>query len=289
MKKLNFLAVLAVVLVTVWSCQKTDSTDTQFSDLSAAEAVAAVASVDEVEGIIDDNIFYADSYIDFSGITGKGGHYDRSGFFSDCTTIEALITPNSTSVTITFEEGCTDRHGNEVSGTLTLERAAEDGNYSSMVTFADFTINGYVVNGTKAYSKVVENSNGNPERTSIVDITIDTDAGTFTKTGTRTREVTAGSDTDTYKDDEVTFTGSSAYTSADGVVISTEITTPLVRPAECKYIAQGIIQYSNDGAISTLDYGDGTCDKLATLTAADGTITEIKLRRGRKDCKGSHD
>ena len=289
MKKSNFFAVLAVVLVTVWSCQKTDSTDAQFSDLSAAEAVAVVASVDEVEGIIDDNIFYADGYIDFSGISGKGGHYDRSGFFTDCSTIEALITPNTFSVTITFEEGCTDRHGNEVSGTITLERAAEAGNYSSMVKFMDFTINGYVINGTKSYSKVVENSNGNPERTGTIDITIDTDAGTFTKTGTRTREVTAGSDTDTYKDDEVTFTGFSTYTSADGVVISTEITTPLVKPAECKYIALGIKQYTKDGAIATLDYGDGTCDKFATLTAADGTVTEIKLRKGRKDHKSSHD
>ncbi|SMC35456.1 hypothetical protein [Cellulophaga tyrosinoxydans] len=289
MKKINFFAGLAFILLSAWSCQKGETTDTPFNELSTTESLALVASVDEVDAIIDDNIFYSDDFFNESDFTGKGNHYDRSGYFSDCAFFEITSNENTVTVIISFEEGCKDRRGNELSGTITMTRTKESGNYEASVAFTDFTINGYIVNGSKTYSKIIENSNGNPERTITINITVETDGGTITKTGTRTREVTAGGDTDTYQDDEITITGSGSYTSADGIVITAEITTPLVRPAGCKFIAQGVKQYTNAGVISVLDYGDGTCDNLATLTAADGSVTEIELRRGRKDCKASHD
>tara|TARA_R110002050_G_scaffold59259_2_gene132632 strand:- start:84340 stop:85200 length:861 start_codon:yes stop_codon:yes gene_type:complete len=281
MKKHNFFTAFAVVLMTVWSCQKGDTSETQLSDLSLSESVAVVASIDEVEGLIDENIFYADSFLDFSETTGKGGHHDRSGFFANCTTFEIATVDNTVTITIGFEESCTDRDGNNLSGTIILVRTKETGNYDASITFTDLTVNGYVINGTKTYTKIAENNNGNPEVSGSVDISVTTDAGVITKTGSRTLEVTVGSDTDTYLDDEITITGSSTYTSADGIVIHTEITPSLVKPAGCKYIAQGTKQFTNDGAVSVLDYGDGTCDNSATLTAPDGTVTEIELRRGR--------
>tara|TARA_R110000796_G_scaffold37722_4_gene95333 strand:+ start:238487 stop:239350 length:864 start_codon:yes stop_codon:yes gene_type:complete len=283
MKKLNFYAAIAVTVITLWSCQKGDSSESQMSELSVSESVEVMASVDEVEELIDQNIFYADSFLDFSGLTGKGDYHDRSGFFTTCATFEIVTLENSVTVTISFDEGCTDCYGNEISGTITLMRTKENDTYNSSITFTDLTINGYVVNGTKTYTRVAENSNGNPEITGTVDITIVTDAGIITKTGNKSVEVTAGSATDSYLDDEITITGSSIYTSADEIVISAEITTPLVKLAECKYISQGIKEFTNNGAVSVLDYGDGTCDNTATLTDSDGVVTEIELRRGRRN------
>tara|TARA_R110002051_G_scaffold65839_3_gene119488 strand:- start:49 stop:912 length:864 start_codon:yes stop_codon:yes gene_type:complete len=283
MKKLKFYAANAVIVMTVWSCQKGDSSESQMSELSVSESVEVVASVDEVEELIDQNIFYADSFLDFSGLTGKGDYHDRSGFFTTCSNFEVVTLENSVTVTISFDEGCTDCYGNEVSGTITLMRAKENDTYNSSITFSDLTINGYVINGAKTYTRVLENSNGNPEITGTVDITVVTDSGIITKTGNKSVEVTAGNDTDSYLDDEITITGSSTYTSADGVVISAEITTPLVKLAECKYISQGVKEFTNDGTVSVLDYGDGACDNIAIITDSDGVVIEIELRRGRKN------
>jgi hypothetical protein len=43
------------------------------------------------------------------------------------------------------------------------------------------------------------------------------------------------------------------------------IVNPLVKTMNCKYIVQGTIEYWKDGKWeATVDYGDGTCDDLAT-------------------------
>jgi len=55
------------------------------------------------------------------------------------------------------------------------------------------------------------------------------------------------------------------------------ITNPLVKINGCDYIVEGTIEYQLDGAVvAVVDYGDGTCDNLATKTV-DGVTTEFEL------------
>jgi hypothetical protein len=52
------------------------------------------------------------------------------------------------------------------------------------------------------------------------------------------------------------------------------IVRPLVGTDGCAYIVSGIIKYfdrEDHSWVATIDYGDGTCDDLATKTALDGT------------------
>jgi len=283
MKKINFFTALVFSLMTLWSCQKSDSSEIQMSQLNVSESVAVVASVDEVEELMDQHIYYTDSFFDFSGLTGKGYASNGSGFFTPCTTIELVTIENSATVTIGFKEGCTDAYGNEVSGTITLVRSIANDGYNFNVTFTEVSINGYVINGTKTYTRIAANSNGNPEITSTVAMTVLTDAGIITKTGNKAIEVSAGNDTETYLDDEIPIRGASTYTAVDGTVISAEITRPLVKLASCRFISEGVKQLNINGAVSVLDYGDGTCDNKAIVTDSEGVITEIELRKGRRD------
>jgi hypothetical protein len=47
---------------------------------------------------------------------------------------------------------------------------------------------------------------------------------------------------------------------------------------DCRYPVQGIVQYSQNGSvIAEVDYGDGTCDNLASLTTG-GTTSDIELK-----------
>lgn len=283
MKKINFFAALVFSLMTLWSCQKSDSSESQMSQLNVSESVAVVASVDEVEELMDQHIYYTDNFFDFSGLTGKGYTSNGSGFFTPCTTFELVTIENSMTVTIRFKDGCTDAYGNEVSGTITLVRSIANDGYNFTVTFTEVSINGHVINGTKTYTRIAANSNGNPEITSTVAMTVLTDAGIITKTGNKAIEVTAGNDTETYLDDEITIRGASTYTAVDGTVISAEITTPLVKLASCRFISEGVKQLNINGAVSVLNYGDGTCDNKAIVTDSEGVITEIELRKGRRD------
>lgn len=282
MKSIRILSVIASASLLIWSCQK-DGDHLNVEEQDITTSVELAASVDEVDGLLEESTFYANSYLDYNGPTSKGKDcHDRSGFFPECTTLEAETVENTITITIAFTEGCTDRHGNALSGTITLVKTSMEGSGEASITFTDLTINGYVVNGTKSFSYTSANENGNPEMSGTIDITVETEAGSISKVGNKTVEVTAGGDTDTYEDDEITITGSATYTGKEGNVFSMEITSPLVKPAGCKYIAEGIKQFERAGSISTLDYGDGTCDKVAILTKADGTVIEISLRRGKK-------
>lgn len=283
MKTSKVLLVVTVIAITAWSCQKSDSKEPLAADQNGTvKAVDLAASIDEVDGILDENLFYAINFLDFNGITGKGGD-DRSGFFSSCVTFTMETLDGTTTITIGFEPDCTDRNGNVFSGTATFSWTKTDTSGERSVSFTDFAVNGYVVNGSKTFSFASINANGNPEMSSTVDISVLTDAGTITKVGSKLIQITAGGDTDSSMDDEVTTTGSFTYTGADGMVLSMTIDPALVKPAECKYIASGVKAYTLDGTVSTLDYGDGSCDEVATLTEADGTMTEITLRKGRRD------
>ena len=47
---------------------------------------------------------------------------------------------------------------------------------------------------------------------------------------------------------------------------------------DCRFIVSGIVEVKlNDVLASSMNYGDGECDAIATLTKADGEIVEIDL------------
>lgn len=58
------------------------------------------------------------------------------------------------------------------------------------------------------------------------------------------------------------------------------ITKPLVKIEGCKYIVEGTIEFQKSGeVIAIIDFGDGTCDDIATKTV-DGVTSEFSLNKG---------
>lgn len=61
------------------------------------------------------------------------------------------------------------------------------------------------------------------------------------------------------------------------------ITSPMVKLEDCKYIVAGTIEfYKGDNIVATIDFGDGTCDNVATKIVGD-ELTEFKLDKKGKD------
>ena len=94
---------------------------------------------------------------------------------------------------------------------------------------------------------------------------------------TRTMSIQMG-DTSNVNDDECLISGSASGVDRKGNAFSVEITSPLARKMGCTYIVSGTQTIKIDGKKDRIvDYGDGTCDNLATLTI-DGNVFEFTLR-----------
>lgn len=283
MKRLKGLLFLSILVF--FACEKESTNDENALESLENEAVVSAESIEDIESALDNIAFYSDPFFGAGNLAFKNSgpkKLGRSGFFNDCVDIVTEETDDTVTQTITFTGTCEDRDGNLISGTITKVETISDDDGERTVTIDDLSINGYVINGTQSYSYTSSNTNGNPEITSTTDISVVTEDGTATNIGTRTIEITAGGDTDTWRDDEKTITGTSTYTNEDGEIFVSGITTALVKPADCKYIASGIKTYTNAGETTTLNYGDGTCDKIITKTDPDGTVTEVTLRKRRR-------
>lgn len=77
---------------------------------------------------------------------------------------------------------------------------------------------------------------------------------------------------------DFTFTGSGEFEKM--------ITSPLIKTNDCKYIVAGTIEfYKHEELVAVIDFGDGTCDNIATKTI-DGNTVEFNLDKTGKDNKG---
>lgn len=287
MKRLKLLLVL--VALGFIACDN----ENVLSDEIVSSNVDSEIIIEEAESVLDDIAIYSDSSFEIastsktstsskeSDSTDKGKR-GRSGFFKACADFTVEVTDSTVTKTITFNNECEDFNGNIITGTIIKVKSITDTGKEKSITIDGLSVNGYLINGIKTYSYVSSNANGNKELTSTVDITIETEDGTISKTGTRVVEITAGGDTDTCYDDEKTITGSYTYINESGETFSVEITTALVKPVDCKYIASGIKEYTRPAGVTVLDFGDGICDKYATKTSPDGTVTEVKLGKKRK-------
>jgi hypothetical protein len=68
-------------------------------------------------------------------------------------------------------------------------------------------------------------------------------------------------------DDVYSITGNSAFSSSDGTSLVFNVTTPLIRAISCPNVSAGVVGFMYDQSVSgTIDFGDGTCDNVATVT-----------------------
>ena len=76
-------------------------------------------------------------------------------------------------------------------------------------------------------------------------------------------------------DDVYEITGTATVTRANNMSFNVNITSPLIAALSCHWIKQGTVQMTPVSTSSqltrTLDYGNGVCDALATLTIGNKT------------------
>ncbi|PQJ15939.1 hypothetical protein [Aureicoccus marinus] len=279
---------LALVFVACETENLEDALNTESTELeSTVDAVNLEVAVEESLNVLDDIAMYSSYFHGINDLTfSKDDDQEwrgRSGFFRECSDFSIVKEGNTLTITIVFNGECEDENGNVITGTIVKVESYNEGSSENSLTVTDLAINGYLINGSRSYSHTRSNENGNPEMSGNFDLTVVTEAGTVSKAGSRKVEITEGADTETWVDNVKTITGFSTYTTLDGATFSVEITTPLVKPAACKFIVSGVKTYTTPTGTSTLDFGDGTCDGFALYTNEAGEQMEVVLGKKRRD------
>ena len=278
--KLNLLkfGAVALLLSNVFVSCETDEELILEENLSVEDVLV----IGEIDAVIDDiGVDIDQAYIleeNIGSLTSKGSSgKNGSGFFPECLTKTVVIEENMKIVTLDFGEGCEVR-GRFISGILimTYDKDSDLHTKTIIVTYDNYRVNRKLIEGSHSIVRTRENDN--PKSIITFDVMVTWDNGdTATRVGEKVREMIEGSDTRTWSDNVYLITGHWTTTRKNGAVVYAKIVTPLRRELVCRFLVSGTIDLNKNDKHGILDFGEGECDNMATLTLDDGTVIEITL------------
>ncbi len=275
------LAGILVVLALVFFLTSCDE-EAKFTDPDALNA-----AVDETTLV--ENTFASISSDVEEAIYFKSLPNGRHGFgFGGCAT-RTEEQPEGTDyplvITLDYGEDCTFFGDFSKSGKviITLTGDPSEVGAQKILTFENFVVNGYQIEGTRTYTRTGSNS----YIVSLEGGRITTPEGAvITRTSSRIKEQISGQDTEDRSDDAYEITGSASGVNSEGQSYSKTISIPLVVTGDCLWITSGVIESVVEGGSSvSIDFGDGTCDDLAIRTE-DGVSEEITMNFRARRFKG---
>jgi len=259
------------------SCEKNN--DVELTEpISDADAIAVVESddlSDDISNVVDDYL------MENEGMSSKSESEAKTSDILPCVTKTIVISGTTKTVTLDFGEGCELPNGNILSGKIIMSYVVDTDVASFMVTytFENFFFNDISVEGENSLVRTRANNNGNPESTLTIDMKVTWPDGVFaSRKGTKIREWIEGSDTRTFGDNVFLITGNWTATFKNGTVVAANITTPLRREMACRFIVSGAVELQKNDRTGILDFGDGSCDNVATFTNENGESREITLK-----------
>jgi hypothetical protein len=280
----TIISFVLLLFISLSGCQdNTNIEDIDVQQLNEDVAVEQTEIDDVSEGInalIDDAYTFAETPEANKDNTNK----DLETYLPDCVTITKVITGNTKKVTIDFGEGCTTRNDNTVSGKIIMDYtfAFTEQSVTINYSFENFYFNGKKIEGTVNKIKVRINENGNPQATITKNIKIIWEDDSYvTVQGERIREWTEGFGNRIWSDNVFLISGNWTITNRKGIVRQATIIKPLRREMACHFLVSGTTEITKNGRKLILDYGDGTCDDLATINI-NGTEKIIHIRKKRK-------
>jgi hypothetical protein len=192
--------------------------------------------------------------------------------------------PHGTIVIDFGSTGCTDARGNTRKGKVIVEFKGRRFMPNSTITT---TLQGYEVNGIKLEGvRVVTTLSTSTETAPSFSIVLTGGKATWPDGTTATREVER---TRTWLrqpnplNDSWTISGTASGTNRREKVYELKIIKPLVYKRECALSSrifmavEGTKELTVDGKKITIDYGDGECDRLVTITI-NGESREVEVK-----------
>jgi len=284
-KFLVFASLLSIVFFI--GCSTNESTDISATSKTITTDDAVANS--EIDATVDDiSIIAEDQFSVQQSATARTSGVVKS-ILPLCATVTTVLTGDTYTKTIDFgTDGCTLPNGNIAKGKIIISFSKNFTTPSKTIsyTLVGFYHNGKLIEGNKTITHELKTTallaTVHPVTTHSVDVKITfPDGKVYTRIGTRVREMVEGFDTiGNWEDNVFLVWGYNITTFPNGAKYTFTITTPLRIAMSCKmpFPVKGVIEITKNDEKAILDYGNGDCDKLATITI-NGVPKEIVLRK----------
>jgi len=292
------ITLYALILFCIVACQKDDKVTDSPEDrqefataTSASDADAQIIFDDVLENVVGVNSEVA---IGGTGVFAPNvAHESGSGPLSvegDSAKCYVLTVTHlneneffPAKVEIDFGAGCTGHDGITRKGKIIIVYSKHLilPGATATTTFDGYYVDGIHVEGTHLITNN-SSANGLALSVKVTNAKLTFENGNYTEWNTEKNWIQSqGFGTVQPSDDIFELSGSSNGSTKRGEKFyqwTAATTTPLVKKFTCKHIVQGSITFSkNNSGTAVLDYGDGSCDNKATLTAGNWSL-EITLR-----------
>jgi len=249
------------------------TTEAQLDDISEAAdyEIELFTGTDEaIDGVLNEQ---ANSSLKSTGIPFRFKERYKWGKCPDIHIIKAEGGWPRT-ITLNYGEGTELANGRIISGSIEIVQSGprrENGS-TRTVTFIGFSIDEIGIAGNSIKTFLIDEF-----KVEIIrDLTFTLpDGTTIDRDAERTRTWLEGMDTPlNHLDDVFEITGFVNCEDSDGNVYRRDITAPLIKKGGCRFIVAGEVSLSKNGVVfATINYGDGECDNMATMTTAEGSKT----------------
>lgn len=282
-KKYATLAAAAAVLF-LSACKKenSDATAAEFEttfELSGDQAIADNLTEDANdvlnEAAMDRNLMGGRSAEDVTTIVGT------TGILSCATLTVTPATGFPKTLTIDFGAGCTSANGVTRSGKITvvMSDSLRRPGSTSVMTFTNYFVNGFKKEGTITWTNTSTPGTRSWQR-KVENGKITAPGGAYwLHSGIKNVTQTAGVATPLLLlDDVYSITGNHTVTNPAGRTRTGNILDALQKKTACENVDKGRVKIDGPNHYAIIDFGDGTCDKLATISIDGRPARTILLR-----------
>ncbi len=285
--KILFFATLLSVTFFIGCNNESGTEATTSNTITADETVVNT----EIDATVDDISIIAEDQFDVQKSTVGKLSAPIKSMLPPCVTVTSVLTNNTWIRTIDFgTQGCALPNGNVLKGKVIISFSRD---FTAAIKTISYKLEGFyhndkLIEGSKTITRELKTSDLlaaiHPVTTHSIDVKITfLDGKIYSRIGTRVREMVEGFATITNWEDNVfkvwgyaitTFPNGSKYT------CTIQKSQALLVKMSCKmpFPVSGIVDIVKNDATATLNYGNGDCDKLATITL-NGVSKEIVLRK----------
>lgn len=198
--------------------------------------------------------------------------------------VTVTVTPSAgfpKTIIINFGSGFTASNGITHSGKITvlLSDSVRKAGSKAVVTFTNFYVNGFKKEGTITWTNTSTASTKGWQR-KVENGKITAPGGRYwLHNGIRDAVQIAGTNTpNTLLDDVYLITGNHTVTNSEGKTRNCYITEALQKKTVCENIGTGKLRVEGDNHNAVIDFGNGDCDKIATVSVNGNAPRTITLR-----------
>lgn len=276
-----YLVFTALAILSFTSCTKNNPADQAGINLADDDAVSE-AVFEDIFNSVDNAELVLDDYL--KGVDVK------SAAVSDTCPRVIINRPYDglwpKTITMDFGDGCTGLHGNTRAGKIitVISGPRREAGTKKTVTFENYFFNGTRVEGIKEIENLGKNESGNV----LFSVKLMNgklafpDGKVIERSFEHQREWLAGFLTRTIWDDECLITGTAQGVNIKGLAYTRTIMTALHWKKVCRFMVSGVVKIEREGLDPVeINYGNGECDALATVTTG-GETREITLKFKRR-------